>query len=86
MLRGSDLLGSGVPTTAWLKCSVGTSLDWFCHVYKLIPVKHKKTVLSRNMEKEINAKFKVWTLLCLNYPDRITYINIRRNNIQRNVT
>ena len=39
-----DLLGSGVSTTIWLKCSVGISLDWFCHVYKLssLPAKQRK--------------------------------------------
>ena len=42
-----DLLGSGVPTSAWLRCNVGISLDLFYHVYKLssFPVNQNKTVL-----------------------------------------
>ena len=30
------LLETGVSTTAWLRCSVGTSLDWFCRVKTLL--------------------------------------------------
>ena len=42
-----DLLGSGVSTIAWLRCTVGISLDWFCDVYKLSshPAKHVKNSL-----------------------------------------
>ena len=49
-----DLIGSGVSTTVWLRCSVGISLDWFCHVYKLssLPAKQKKRVILTYMEKE----------------------------------
>ena len=73
-----DLIGSGVSTTVWLRCSVAISLDGFCHVYKLssLPAKQKKTVLLTYLEKEINAKLKTCTLLCLKNTEKVVYDNL----------
>ena len=71
------MLRHDVSATAWLVCSVGISRDWFCHVYKLSshPAEHANNGSFKIYGESISLKFKICTLLCLNCPERVVYVN-----------
>ena len=72
----SHVVGSGVSTTAWLRCSGGIGLDWFCHVinFSVLPAKKTKQFFKIYGERN-QCKVQNMYSFCLNYIKKVAYVN-----------